>query len=52
MKMGGGQGAAIKGANGKPELPTPETIYYKEFHFLEEPLINRKPASKLPNLTL
>ncbi len=26
----------------KPELPSPDTIYYKDFHFLDEPLINRK----------
>ena len=26
----------------KAELPSPDTIYYKDFHFLEEPLINRK----------
>lgn len=27
--------------NFKPVLPSPDTIYYKDFHFLEEPLINR-----------
>ena len=27
----------------KPELPAADTIYYKDFHFLDEPLINRKP---------
>lgn len=26
----------------KPELPSPDTIYYKDFHFLDEPLIHRK----------
>jgi hypothetical protein len=26
----------------KAELPSPDTIYYKDFHFLEEPLIHRK----------
>jgi hypothetical protein len=26
----------------KAELPSPDTIYYKDFHFLEEPLINKK----------
>lgn len=26
----------------QPLLPSPETIYYKDFHFLDEPLINRK----------
>jgi hypothetical protein len=26
----------------KHVLPTPDTIYYKDFHFLDEPLINRK----------
>lgn len=25
-----------------PKLPSPDTIYYKDFHFLDEPLINRK----------
>jgi hypothetical protein len=28
--------------NFKSELPTAESIYYKDFHFLDEPLINRK----------
>jgi hypothetical protein len=27
-------------------LPSPDTIYYKDFHFLEEPLINRKSIPK------
>jgi len=26
----------------EPKLPSPDTIYYKDFHFLDEPLINRK----------
>ena len=26
----------------QPKLPSPESIYYKDFHFLDEPLINRK----------
>lgn len=29
-------------ASFKPQLPSPDTIYYKDFHFLDEPLINRK----------
>ena len=29
----------------KAELPSPDTIYYKDFHFLEEPLIHRKYIS-------
>jgi hypothetical protein len=24
------------------QLPSPDTIFYKDFHFLDEPLINRK----------
>jgi hypothetical protein len=31
-----------------PVLPSPDNLYYKDFHFLDEPLINRKhPPSKL-----
>lgn len=26
----------------KPVLPSPDEIYYKDFHFLDEPLIKRK----------
>lgn len=26
----------------KPLLPSADNIYYKDYHFLEEPLINRK----------
>ena len=33
-------------ADGQPSfksmLPDPENIYYKDFHFLDEPLIDRK----------
>lgn len=32
--------------NFKPELPSADTIYYKDFHFLDEPLINRKSSKK------
>lgn len=28
----------------EPKLPSPDNIYYKDFHFLDEPLINRKPT--------
>ena len=28
--------------NFKPILPAAEQIYYKDYHFLDEPLINRK----------
>ena len=27
----------------KPHLPPPDTIYYKDFHFLDQPLIHKKP---------
>ncbi len=32
--------------NGKfnPKLPSPDTIYYKDFHFLEKPLIDMRPS--------
>lgn len=33
-----------KDENFKPILPASEQIYYKDFHFLDEPLINRKPT--------
>lgn len=26
----------------EPKLPSPDSIYYKDFHFLDEPLINNK----------
>ena len=26
----------------KSLLPSPDTIYYKDFHFLDEPLIHRR----------
>jgi hypothetical protein len=35
----------------KPELPPPESIYHKDFHFLDEPLINKKYPSQPPSLT-
>jgi len=28
--------------NFKPLLPSADSIYHKDFHFLDEPLINRK----------
>ena len=31
----------------KADLPSPDTIYYKDFHFLDEPLINRKYPPKV-----
>jgi hypothetical protein len=31
----------------KAELPSPDTIYYKDFHFLDEPLINRRYPPKM-----
>ena len=31
-----------KDENFKSSLPAAEQIYYKDFHFLDEPLINRK----------
>ncbi len=34
------------------ELPTPDSIYYKDFHFLDEPLINRKPQQNPGQMTL
>lgn len=34
----------------KPEVPSPDTIYYKDFHFLDEPLINRKYPPKPAHL--
>ena len=36
--------------NFKAELPSPDTIYYKDFHFLDEPLIYRRypPSSAIP----
>ena len=30
----------------KADLPSPDTIYYKDFHFLDEPLIHRKYPPK------
>lgn len=35
----------------KPILPTPDTIYYKDFHFLDEPLINKKHIRGDKNLS-
>lgn len=39
----------------RPILPSPDNIYYKDFHFLDEPLINRKypkpQETKAPPLT-
>jgi hypothetical protein len=29
----------------KPLLPSPDTIYYKDFHFLDEPLIQRREST-------
>ena len=31
----------------KAELPSPDTIYYKDFHFLDEPLIHRRYPPKM-----
>ena len=31
-----------EGVQFKPILPDPDQIYYKDFHFLDEPLINKK----------
>ena len=36
----------------KPILPAPDQIYYKEFHFLDEPLINNKPTTQPLQMTL
>ena len=33
--------AKAKNSNLKPVLPEAERIYYKDFHFLDEPLIDR-----------
>jgi len=33
-----------QGDSFKSQLPSASTIYYKDFHFLEEPLIKRKPV--------
>jgi len=33
----------------EPQLPSPSTIYYKDFHFLDEPLINRPPKKSMNN---
>ena len=32
----------------KPLLPSPDTIYYKDFHFLDEPLIHRRYPLQKP----
>lgn len=35
----------------KPVLPHSNQIYYKDFHFLDEPLINKnKPKAKVPEV--
>ena len=37
---------AVESPHFKAQLPTPDQIYYKDFHFLDEPLINRKHIPK------
>lgn len=37
-------------ASVKSLLPSPDTIYYKDFHFLDEPLIHRKYSMQKPTL--
>jgi len=35
----------------RPILPSPDNIYYKDFHFLDEPLIKRKYHHQKPQET-
>jgi hypothetical protein len=35
----------------KSLLPSPDTIYYKDFHFLDEPLIHRRYPLQKPAMS-
>ena len=36
---------SLSDPSAKSLLPSPDTIYYKDFHFLDEPLIHRRYPS-------